>query len=224
VTCLYRGTEAKTFAARLENAGLSASFGPEVLSSRLLEGIKFALGSTIAMRRDLLERIGGFPAIADYLADDFLLGNFVAAAGYKVVLSDYVVEHVTGQQTMQSMLAHQLRWARAVRVSRPKGYAGLILSYGTTTSLLLLLALSFSVFGFVLTGLVYSIRLIAACLIGINAMQDRALIRDFWLIPLRDWLGFAIWAAGFIGNRIQWRGTTFRVLRGGKIQPVSEAH
>lgn len=223
VTCLYRGAGARTFAARLENVGIAATFGPEVVSARLLEGITFALGSTIVMRRELLERIGGFRAVADYLADDFLLGNRVAATGLEIVLSDYVVEHVSGPQTLRAMINHQLRWGRAVRVSRPKGYAGLILTYGTTTSLLLAATLGFSAFGWAMAGVAYAVRLLAAWVVGGVMMRDGALARNFWMIPLRDWLGCGVWAAGFSGNRIQWRGTTFRVLRGGKIEPIAEA-
>jgi ceramide glucosyltransferase len=223
VTCLYRGTLARTFAARLENVGLTSSFGPEVLSSRLLEGIKFALGSTIAVRRELLEQIGGFRAVADYLADDFLLGNRTAAAGYEVVLSDSVVEHVAGPRTFGAMLAHQLRWNRAVRVSRPRSYVGLVVTYGTTTSLLLLAALNFAAFGWWLAGLTYALRLTVAWVVGVGMLGDRELRRDFWLIPLRDWIGFGAWAACFVGDRVQWRGATFRVRRGGKIEPVAEA-
>ncbi|MDX2041464.1 MAG: glycosyltransferase [Acidobacteriota bacterium] len=139
VTCLYRGANARTFAALLENIGISSTFGPEVCSSRLLEGIAFALGSTIVMRREILERIGGFPAVADYLADDFVLGNSTAKLGYEIVLSDCVVEHISAPDTLATMLKHQLRWGRSTRISRPLGYRGLILTYGTVTALLALL-------------------------------------------------------------------------------------
>jgi ceramide glucosyltransferase len=223
VTCLYRGTLARTFAARLENVGLAATFAPEVLSSRLLEGVRFALGSTIAVRRALLEQIGGFRAIADYLADDFLLGNRAAATGCEVVLSECVVEHVAGRETVWTMLTHQLRWNRAVRASRPKSYVGLVVTYGTTTSLLLAAALGFAALAWWLAGLTYALRLTVAWAVGVVLLSDRGLRRDFWLIPLRDWIGFAAWAACFFGDRVRWRGNTFRVLRGGKITPTGEA-
>jgi ceramide glucosyltransferase len=223
VTCLYRGTLARTFAARLENVGLAATFAPEVLSSRLLEGVRFALGSTIAVRRALLEQIGGFRAVADYLADDFLLGNRAAATGCEVVLSECVVEHVAGRETVRTMLTHQLRWNRAVRASRPKSYVGLVVTYGTTTSLLLAAALGFAALAWWLAGLTYALRLTVAWAVGVVLLSDRGLRRDFWLIPLRDWIGFAAWAACFFGDRVRWRGNTFRVLRGGKITPTGEA-
>ena len=222
VTCLYRGADAKTFAALLENIGISSNFGPEVMSSRMLEGIKFALGSTVVTRREILEKIGGFPAVADYLADDFLLGNLTAAAGYEVMLSDYIVDHISAPDTMRTMFKHQLRWGRSVRVSRPKGFAGLILTYGLATSLILLALLNFSSFGWAMVALTFFIRFVTAFFGGVVLMKDVTLLKFFWLIPLRDWLGFGIWLASFIGKTIEWRGSRFVVERSGKIEPVRE--
>ena len=221
VTCLYRGANATTFAARLENIGIAATFGPEVMTSRALEGIKFALGSTVVTRRAILEQIGGFPAIADYLADDFLLGNLTAAAGYEVVLSDCVVDHIAAPDTIKTMLRHQLRWGRAVRISRPKGYAGLILTYGLVTAFLLLLALGGAAFGWALVALTILLRFTTAIFAGVMLMQDRVLLKYLWLVPLRDGLGFLIWLVSFGGNQIYWRGHRFVVLRDGKIKPVA---
>lgn len=220
VTCLYRGVGPQTFGALMENIGISSTFAPEVVTARAIEGIKFALGSTILTRRELLERIGGFHAVADYLADDFLLGNYIAAEGFEVVLSDYIVEHVSGPETFAEMLRHQLRWGRSTRISRPKGYAGLILTYGTATSLLLLAALKFSSFGWAMLGATLAVRLLVAWSFGVVGLKDRALAKYFWLVPLRDVIGFGIWAASFVGDEIQWRGATFQVLPGGKIKPV----
>ncbi len=221
VTCLYRGANATTFAGLLENIGIAATFGPEVMSSRALEGIQFALGSTVVMRRAILNEIGGFPAVADYLADDFRLGNLTAAAGYEVVLSDYVVSHIAAPDTMKSMLQHQLRWARAVRISRPKGYAGLILTHGLATSLLLLLTLGVTTFGWTLVALTLLLRFIAAIFAGVVLMQDRVLLKYLWLVPIRDLMGFGVWIVSFVGKEIRWRGNRFIVRRSGKIEPVT---
>ncbi len=220
VTCLYRGANARTFAALLENVGISATFGAEVCSARLLEGIAFSLGSTIVMRRDLLERIGGFPAVADYLADDFLLGNLTAKLGYEVVLSDYVVDHISGPDTMAMMLKHQLRWGRSTCISRPWGYRGLILTYGTATALLALLAWGFSAFAWWLLAATMLVRFLPVFLVGVFGLKDRMLARYFWLVPIRDLVTFGIWAASFIGDEIHWRGVNFRVLPGGQLAPT----
>ena len=222
VTCLYRGTRARTFAALLENIGITSSFGPEVCSSRALEGIAFAMGSTIVVRRELLESIGGFHVLADYLADDFLLGNFVAKAGYEVILSDYVVEHVSSPETFSTMIRHLMRWGRAIRISRPWGYRGLILTYGTATSLLALLAWDFTRLAWWLFAATMVVRFLPVFVIGVYGLKDRTLARYFWLVPIRDLITFGVWVASFVGNEIQWRGSDFRVLRGGKLAPAGK--
>ena len=222
VTCLYRGVNATTAAGLLENLGISSTFGPEVCSSRALEGIAFALGSTIAMRRELLEKIGGFPAVADYLADDFLLGNLTARAGYEVVLSDCVVEHVARPDTMATMLKHQLRWGRSTRISRPWGYRGLILTYGTATSLMALLAWNFAGAMWRLLAVTMLARFLPVFLIGVYGLKDQALARYFWLVPIRDLITFGVWLVSFAGDEIEWRGKKFRVLPGGELAPAKQ--
>lgn len=223
VTCLYRGANARTPASLLENIGISSTFGPEVCSSRLLEGIVFSLGSTIVMRRDLLERIGGFHAVADYLADDFMLGNLTAKLGYEIVLSDCVVDHISSQDTMATMLKHQLRWGRSTRISRPWGYRGLILTYGTATSLLALLVWDFSSFAWWLLAATMFVRTLPAFVVGVIGLKDFVLARYFWLLPIRDLITFAIWLVSFVGDEIHWRGVNFRVLPDGKLSPARKA-
>jgi len=223
VTCLYRGTNAKTFAGLLENIGISSTFGPEVCSARALEGVKFALGATIAMRRGMLERVGGFPALADYLADDFLLGNYAANEGQEVVLSDCVVEHVSGAETFAAMLKHQLRWGRSTRISRPWGYRGLILTHGAVTALAALLAWGFSTFALWLLAATMFARFLPVFVIGVYGLKDRALARYFWLVPIRDLIAFGVWAVSLAGDEIEWRGVKFRVLPSGKLAPPDKA-
>ncbi len=218
VTCLYRGVGARNFAARMENIGITAGFGPEVCSARLLQGIRFAFGSTIVFRRDLLERSGGFPAIADYLADDYLLGQAAAEAGYEVVLSDCVVEHVAGKVTFGEMLKHQLRWAQAIRLSRPWGFRGLILTYGTATSLLALAAWGFSGIAWRLFAAVMLMRFLTVFAVGVFGLKDKVLARYCWLVPIRDLITFGVWARSFFDDEIHWRGETFKILPGGKLK------
>ena len=223
VTCLYRGAAAQTPAALLEDVGIASTFGPEVCSSRLLEGIAFALGSTIVMRRDLLERIGGFAGVADYLADDFLLGNRTAKLGYEVVLSDCVVDHVSGPTSWNAMLKHQLRWGRSTRISRPWGYRGLLLTYGTATALFALLAWGFAPFAWWLLSITMLARFLPVFLVGMYGLRDRMLARWFWLVPIRDLMTFGIWLVSFVGDEIEWRGARFRVLPSGELAPLRKA-
>jgi len=220
VTCLYRGTNAKTFAGLLENIGVSSTFAPDVCSARALQGVKFAFGSTIATRRETLERIGGFPALADYLADDFLLGSHAAKEGLEVVLSDCVVEHVSAPDTFVAMLRHQLRWARTVRVSRPWGYRGMIMTHGVATALMATWAWGFSGFALWLLAVTILARFLPLFVVGVYGLKDRALARYFWLAPIRDLIAFGVWAAGLVGDEIEWRGVRFRVTPGGKLAPV----
>jgi ceramide glucosyltransferase len=220
VTCLYRGTNAKTFPGLLENIGVSSTFGPDVCSARALQGVKFAFGATIAMRRETLERLGGFPALADYLADDFLLGNYAAKEGLEVVLSDCVVEHVSASDTFAAMLRHQLRWARTVRVSRPGGYRGMILTHGVATALMAALAWDFSTFALWLLAATIFARFLPLFVIGAYGLKDWTLARYFWLAPIRDLIAFGVWAVGLVGDEIEWRGVRFRVTPGGKLSPV----
>ncbi|MFM8008609.1 MAG: glycosyltransferase, partial [Dolichospermum sp.] len=129
VTCLYRST-AQGIATILEAICTATDFQPSILVSKQLEGIKFALGSTIVIRKTTLAKIGGFAAVADYLADDYQLGYLPAQVGDKVVLSNYIVEHGLGHSSLLDSINRQIRWARCIRVSRPGGYIGLIFTFG----------------------------------------------------------------------------------------------
>ncbi|WP_313934775.1 MULTISPECIES: bacteriohopanetetrol glucosamine biosynthesis glycosyltransferase HpnI [unclassified Nostoc] len=216
VTCLYRSL-IKGWVTTLEAIWTATDFHPGVLVSNQIEGIKFAFGSTIVIRKSVLEKIGGFEAIADYLADDFQLGNLPAKAGYKVVLSNYVVEHVLGDSTIVNSLQRQIRWARGIRFSRPWGYLGLILTYGTVTSLLFLIVTKGSTIGWINLTIVWTIRLVMGWIVGAILLNDLVTKKYFWLIPLWDLLHFVIWCCGFVGGTIEWHGHQLRLTREGKL-------
>ena len=213
VTCLYRAAETPDFAARLEAVGITAEFAPGVLMAWMLEGVKFALGSTMATTRARLEAIGGFPALADYLADDFMLGNLIAADDCEVRLSQHVVETAMAPTGLAGMLRHQMRWARSTRISRPLGYLGLILTYGTALALLTVLADTLSNPSLGLFAFTLTVRMTMGWLIGVHWLNDRILKRNFWLLPLRDLLSFSIWCLSWVGRRVEWRGRVFEVAR-----------
>jgi ceramide glucosyltransferase len=223
VTCLYRASGAPTIASALEAIGITAEFAPGVLSAWLLEGMTFALGSTIALRRETLLAIGGFKALANYLADDFMLGNLVFKNGGEVYLAKYVVETVLAPTKFLAMIRHQTRWARSTRMSRPFGYLGLVLTYGTALALLNAAVDRCSTQSVLFLCFTLSLRLVVAWLIGVHWLGDGVLKRYFWLIPLRDVLSPVIWILGLAGKRVEWRGRTFRVLRDGKMEAVRES-
>jgi ceramide glucosyltransferase len=220
VTCLYRSL-AQGWVAILEAVGTATEFHAGVLVSKQLEGIKFSLGSTIVIRKKVLEAIGGFAAVSHYLADDFQLGYLPSQAGYQVVLSDYVVEHVLATTTLADSLKRLIRWARGVRFSRPWGYLGLIFTYGTASSLLLLIVTGGSIFGWFILAITWTVRLIAAWVIGVNLLKDTQARKFLWLVPIRDLISFAIWVYSFVGNTIEWRGRPLKLIKGGKLVQIS---
>ena len=223
VTCLYRAAETPDFAAKLEAVGITAEFTAGVLMAWMLEGVKFALGSTMATTRTRLEAIGGFHALADYLADDFMLGNLIERDGYEVRLSHHVVETAMQPSGFAGMMRHQMRWARSTRISRPMGYLGLILTYGTALALLNVAVDRASTFSVALFASTLAVRLTMGWMIGVHWLGDRILKKYFWLVQVRDLLSFLIWCMSWVGKRVEWRGRLFEVARDGKIILVGGA-
>jgi ceramide glucosyltransferase len=222
VTCLYRAREAPDFGAKLEAVGITGEFAAGVLMAWVLEGVKFALGSTMATTRTRLEAIGGFPALADYLADDFMLGNLIAGDGYEVRVSRHDVETAMPPIGFRGMVRHQMRWARSTRISRPLGYFGLILTHGTALAVLNVALTLASEFSLVLLAITLVLRMTMAWMIGVHWLGDRILKIHFWLVPIRDVLSFTVWCVSWAGNTVEWRGRTFRVKRDGKMVQIEE--
>nr|WP_237741506.1 bacteriohopanetetrol glucosamine biosynthesis glycosyltransferase HpnI [Anabaena sp. PCC 7108] len=216
VTCLYRSL-AQGWVARLDAIGTATDFHAGVLVSNQLEGIKFALGSTIVIRQQVLEKIGGFEAIADYLADDFQLGHLSAQAGYQVLLSNYIVDHVLDTSSLKDTIKRQIRWARCIRVSRPWGYLGLVFTYGTVFSLLLLITSGGSIFAWTTLVITWGMRLVMAWVVGVKVLHDPVAKKFLWLIPFRDLLHFFIWCYSFFGSTIEWRKQRMKLTHEGKL-------
>jgi ceramide glucosyltransferase len=217
VTCLYRGVAAPTLGSRLEALGISTDFCAGVLAARQLEGgMRFGLGSTLAFRRGDVQRIGGFESFADYLADDYELGRRIADLGLKVELSDVVVETVLPPYSMRNFLQHQLRWSRAIRDARARGYIGLIFTFGLLWSVVTVISANGARWSWELFASVTVLRLLVAVVIGRMVLADRQLLRNLWLFPLRDLTAVAVWIASFAGHTVSWRGDNFH-LRNGKL-------
>ena len=221
VTCLYRGVPAKTLASRLESLGISTDFVPGVLAAKQIEGgLHFGLGSTLAFRRKDIEAIGGFESIVDHLADDYELGKRIAECGLKVVLSNSVVETFPPAYGFAGFFSHQLRWARTIRVSRPGGYAGLLLTYTLPWAALGLLLARGTTWAWALFAVAVMLRLTMAWASAVSVLKDENAMRSFWLLPLRDFLAPVIWFAGWFGRKIVWRGEEFE-LKNGKLRRLS---
>jgi ceramide glucosyltransferase len=221
VTCLYRSL-AQGWVTALESLSATTEFHPGVLVSDRLEGIKFAMGQTIVIRRSVLEEIGGFEGIANHLADDFQLGYRAAQAGYKVALSHQVIEHVLSPSSLLESFQRQVRWMLVIRISRPWGYAGLIFTYGTISSFLFLLASGGTQLGWTVLGVTWLVRLVMAWFIGIQHLQDPIAQRLFWLIPWRDFVNFAIWCYAFTCNTVKWRDLQFGLTKDGKMVALNQ--
>jgi len=211
VTALYRG-RAESQPGRWEALGIATEFAPSVLVARLIGVSEFALGSTMAFRAADLERIGGFAAICDYLADDYQLGRRITELGLRVEFAPTVVETSLGHESWSSVWRHQLRWSRTIRVSRPAGYYGYVVTHATLWALVAMAAGDWAVGWAALAT-----RMAAGLLVGAGVLGDRAVCRELLFIPLRDLWGCAAWAAGLSGDTVEWRGRTLRLTRDGRI-------
>jgi ceramide glucosyltransferase len=213
-TCLYRGKNVGDFWSDQSAMCMSVEEPAGVLVANLLEGMKFGLGPSIAVRKEVLEQIGGYEKFYDYSANDFILGNLVHQAGYDVVLSSHPIDHIVNQSTFKKMWENQLRWAITARYCRPKGHVGMGLIFAMPFGILGLLAgglLGHWGWGALLLGWAVVNRLIEAFAVGWVVLRDRILMRKIWLYPTRDLLGFVVWCMSFGGTKIAWRSSRFEL-------------
>lgn len=218
VTCLYRGVAASTLGSRLESLGIATDFCAGVLAARQLEGLSFGLGSTLAFRRADLEKIGGVESFVDYLADDYELGKRIADLGLRVELSEVVVETYLPAYSPGEFLAHQLRWARGIRDSRPGGYFGLLFTFGPLWACLAVIAARGAAWPWALLAATFLLRFAVALMVGKMVLRDRQLLRHLWLLPLRDFLAVGVWIASFASHTVTWRGDQFQLKNGRLIR------
>lgn len=226
VTCLYRGVPNGSLWSRLEAAGMSVEMTSGVLTASLLEGMKFALGPTMAVRRECVRKMGGFGVLGPYCSDDFLLGANVAAQGSAVVLSHHVIDHIILNLSFLASLHHQTRWMRSTRFSRPLGHLGTALTFSIPFGIFAAaaaLALHQPVLAAALLAYSVAQRMILAALVGGLAVRERHLLRTILLYPLRDLLGFFCWLASYAGSTVLWRGCRYRLSRGGLMHSIDIA-
>ncbi|MBC7234196.1 MAG: bacteriohopanetetrol glucosamine biosynthesis glycosyltransferase HpnI [Chloroflexi bacterium] len=220
VTCPYIGLKPLTLTARLEALYIGVHFIPSAIVARRCLGMPFAMGSTVAMRRDDLFRLGGFAALADYLADDYEIGARTAALGLQVHLSDYVVPSVLGTTTFRQQWEREVRWARCSKASRPLGYLGYLLTFSTPLATLLAIGGDGNTWP-LLWPLVIS--LLVRWFVGwlVTGYEGQPSLRR-WLVllPLRDMLTALVWCAGAVGSHVSWRGRKYRVHRDGRMEFV----
>jgi ceramide glucosyltransferase len=221
VTALYRGRAHRTIGSRMEALGISTDFIAGALTARQLEnGIRFGLGSTLAVSRESLNAIGGLEPLVDYLADDYELGARIWRSGFEVVLSGEVVETFLPSYRFGQFLAHQIRWSRSTRFSRKLGYTGLVFTYGLPWAIFNLISSGASLSSIALLSMTLLARVALALAVGVGVLGDRQVLRDLWLLPARDVVALGIWIWSFAGNTVAWRGQHFS-LKDGKMSRLT---
>jgi len=217
-TCPYRAVAGRSLWSNLEAEGMNTEFLAGLLVARMIEGVKFAVGPTLVARKSVFRKIGGFNALKDYLAEDFVLGKFAAQAGFGVILSRNIVEHRIGSEPWRVNAAHRLRWVRSTRRSRPLGYIGQLFTYPLPLALIVC----------ALAPTWWPVLIGAAAFRIIAAWSTSAWIlgaRPRWhLVILQDVLSFGFWLAGFFGNTIVWRGRRYYLYPDGRFELRDSPH
>jgi ceramide glucosyltransferase len=215
VTVPYVGRAEGGVWSKLEALGISTDFMVGVLTARRLEGgIRFGLGSTLATTKSALAAIGGFEALVDQLADDYELGARLVQAGYRVELAHTVVETSVPAYSLRGFCEHQLRWARSTRDSRRWGYVGVGVTYVLPWAMAAVVASGGALWSFSLLSMALLVRVSVALTVGVGILRDGQVLRDFWLLPLRDCFGLFFWAWSYASDVVVWRGERFRLKRG----------
>lgn len=219
VTCLYKGTASKGLASVLGAMAINEWFFPSVLVALLFQSLRFCFGATMVARREALDGIGSFEALAGHLADDHLLGKLISANGYRVVLSPYIVENIVDEPSIPAMFRHELRWARTISSVQAIGYAFSFITYALPMALLAAVAIDLVAdFEWLQVGVIagaIGLRLllhwVASAVLHVREPAP------FWLVPARDILSFAVWLASFFGRGVEWRGGHYDVTGQGTL-------
>jgi len=219
-TCFYIPAEVATFTDHLQTVGMMSDFYAGILVAWQLDGVKFALGPTIATTRTRLDGFGGYAVLENRPADDLLVGRLIAEQGYEVVLLRYPVETVSDYQSIGELLHKRLRWVVVMRHMRPRGHLGLLLTQGLPWSLAAVAVSPTATTAAVYLGGYFALRAAMTWMIGIHGLKQRYLWKEMPLIPLWDAVAFFIWLASFLRSSIRWRGADY-YIQDGKLVPVA---
>jgi ceramide glucosyltransferase len=219
VTCLYKGRPASGTSAlglwsRLGALHINFGFLPGALLAEALGAGGGCFGATIALRRAVLERIGGLAVVRDELADDHRIGTAVREAGYATALSPYLVETSVSEKSLKDLWQHELRWARTVRLMAPVGFAGSVITHAVALAVVAALACGFSLTSLGFLAMSCALRWASAAAI---ARTLRLRTAGLWLLPIRDLLSFAVFIGSFCGRSVSWRDELFRIEPSGRI-------
>ncbi len=224
-TCLYRGLVMKGgLWSQLEAVGMTIEMSSGICADSLVEPVQFALGPTMVTRRERVAEMGGFESMAEYCADDFVLGNWIAKNGHKVVLSGHAIDHMVLQADFIDSMKHQVRWMKSTRFSRPKGHLGTGLTFGVPFGVIAwagALMLGMPVLGWcALAGSVLG-RSVQALVVGKYVVREKRILAAMILFPVRDLIGALTWMMSYASNRIQWRGEIYELIDGGRMRRAS---
>jgi ceramide glucosyltransferase len=217
VTCAYRGQPRRGFWSLLGALFINEWFLPSVCVAAATGSRSFAFGATIAIRRDVLSRIGGFSAIANQLADDYRLGELTRQLGLRTVLSDLIIETSVTEQSFKDLVRHELRWLRTIRALRPFGYVLCFVTFGMPVAVL----------GAVLAGgakpamEMLVLTAIARLVLHFRVSLPGSPVSHLLVLPFRDLLSVSLWLWGFATRRVQWRDDRYHVHRDGSVQLVA---
>jgi ceramide glucosyltransferase len=226
VMCLYRGAPTGGLWTALEALGMSVEMTAGVLASDCIGEVDFALGPTMATRRAAVASVGGIGVLADYCADDYVLGNLIAKSGRKVVISRHVIDHYVVNRSFKASMQHQTRWMLSTRFSIPRGHAASLLTFATPFGILAAIAgalcghpaLGLTLFAWTLLN-----RILMSVAVGWVVVRDWRALALCWLYPLRDLMGFGFWLASYAGDTVVWRGETYRLVTGGRMIRLSSS-
>ncbi len=219
VTCLYVSTGEKSAIEDIQSTGMISDFYAGLLVARQLDGVKFALGPSIATTRSRLAGFGGYQAIENRPADDLLVGRLIAEQGYHIELLRYTIETVADYKSIRELVHKRLRWLVVMRHMRPWGHLGLIFTHGLLWCLLAIAVDPKPTVAVVYLGAYLVLRFAMAWMIGIWGLKQQGFWKNMLLVPLWDALAIAMWLASFARNTIKWRGGDY-YIRNGMLEPA----
>jgi ceramide glucosyltransferase len=220
VTCIYRGQAYESFASRMEALFINTDFAPQVILAEALEPMRYALGATIAVKREALEAIGGFRALKDLLADDFHLGHKVSEAGYDIALSSSIVTVACEDHSFADFWNHQLRWARTYRHVRPLSLATIFI-HGPFWALMYIIANRFALRSFDVLTMILGLRMLMASVMIGKVLRRPQPLADVLLIPFKDLIMTGIYFASLTGKTVKWGGRRFLLMAGGVMRELA---
>jgi ceramide glucosyltransferase len=219
VTAFYEATGSKSFWGHMESLSVNAHFLPQALCAAAF-GMRFAMGAAMMVRRVAFDGTGGFPNLADHLADDYWLGESIRNAGWKLELSGSVVETVPDINDPLSHLKHIIRWSRTIRICQPFGHLASFIVHGFTLLTIKIIFFAPSIHSFILLLLLWAMKSLSSAMLSLRIGNHQPL-RALWLLPLSEWFSFIAWLCGYGPSQVLWRGDLFHVHAKGKLVPVT---